>query len=66
MIIVQFYKEGKSNIQYRNKTFDERNIEQQETSSIIKSKNNFEVTNINKAKKDQAFVFYRPKVHKNK
>jgi hypothetical protein len=28
------------------------------------AKSKFEITNINKAKKDQAFVFYRPKTSK--
>ena len=40
------------------------NSNQQVTPNESMTRNKFEVTNINKAKKDQAFVFYRPKVNK--
>jgi hypothetical protein len=55
---------SKSNLQFRNKTMQpDSNIKAQKDESSVK--NNFEITNINKAKKDQGFVFYRPKPSKN-
>lgn len=55
---------SKSNLQFRNKTMQpDSNMKPQKDEGSVK--NHFEITNINKAKKDQGFVFYRPKPSKN-
>jgi hypothetical protein len=58
---------SKSNLQFRNKTM-QPDVNQKTTTNESSGKNKFEITNINKAKKDQGFVFYRPKTskHQNK